>query len=57
MINDIEIKARQMAGIQTGMFRWWKYKASNNPHLNKKNAITWHNAFYDECKIIGRSVM
>lgn len=33
----------------------WKYHLRDNPHYRKHpfHAI-WHNAFYDECKVLNR---
>tara|TARA_R110002012_G_scaffold151494_1_gene311421 strand:- start:482 stop:670 length:189 start_codon:yes stop_codon:yes gene_type:complete len=39
--------------------RWWKWfhTIRDNPYCRKHPMHTvWHNAFYDECKILNRSI-
>ena len=35
----------------------WKYRIKDNPYSgHKKNAVIWHNAFYDKCRELGRNI-
>ena len=57
MINTIKTEAKKMANSKT-KYRWlWDFYISSNPYSNKKQGTVWHNAFYDECKKIGRKVL
>ena len=64
MNKKIIDRAKSMANDKTpnGGGRFWysihsnPYRHTNGRGLHGKSHIEWHNAFYDECKRVGRSI-
>lgn len=55
---SVEDRAVKMAREKAT--KWFRtvdaYNITDNPCCGKRDSVTWHNAFYDECRKLGRRI-